>query len=224
MIKRIIRLPLYFLSLVTILILAFVFICWFPKAEGFLMLNTYHSWFLDLVFKILTNLGDGILSITCGLLLIICKKKKKATTLLLAYSVSGALAQLTKRIFDLPRPRLVLEQLQIHYPNFVDGVTLHDHHSFPSGHTSSAFAMATILVLIFKKNKISFPCFCLAVLVGYSRIYLAQHFLEDVFFGALLGILCALVSYYQVYDLKLFRSLKAAKRLKKLKVSIHNPG
>ncbi|WP_421944227.1 phosphatase PAP2 family protein [Pedobacter sp.] len=183
-----------------------------------MLLNIYHTKFLDIFFRIITNLGDGILCIAFGIVLFLFKRKKKATTLLLAYSSSSILAQVAKRVFDLPRPRLLLEQMNVQYLNFVPDVDVHNYHSFPSGHTTSAFALATVLVLIYKKRKFSLPCILLAILVGYSRIYLAQHFPIDVFFGIILGVFCALISYYQVYDLKLFRSLKAVKRLKKSQI------
>lgn len=222
MIKRIKRLPLYFISIVVLLLVSFIFICTCSKAQGFLLLNTYHSGFVDILFRIVTNLGDGIVSILLAIILFILKKRKKAATLLIAYASSSLLVQIMKRIYDLPRPRLMLEQLNIDYPNFVVGVTLHDHHSFPSGHTASAFALATVMVLVFKKRKISIPCIVWASMVGYSRIYLAQHFLIDVLIGMFLGIICALMGYYQIYDLKLFRSLKAAKRLRRPRLQVTN--
>ncbi|WP_316734638.1 phosphatase PAP2 family protein [Pedobacter aquatilis] len=222
MFKRIKRLRLYFFSLLMILTCATIFLFSTEKVNGFILLNIYHTKILDVFFNIVTNLGDGILSLLLGIVLIVLRKKKKASCLLLAYASSSLIAQIAKRIFNLPRPRLLLEQLNIAYANFVTGVTLHDHHSFPSGHTTSAFAMATVLVLVFKKNKISTACILLAIVVGYSRIYLAQHFLLDVLAGAILGTTCALLSYHQVYDLKLFRSRKVAKRLKKLRVATAN--
>ncbi|WP_316831509.1 phosphatase PAP2 family protein [Pedobacter aquatilis] len=217
MIKRIRRLPFYFSALATFIILALAFLLIYTKPEGFLILNHYHSSFLDIFFSLITNLGDGLLCIFFAIVLFIFKKKKKAITLLLAYTSSGIIAQVAKSFFNMPRPRLLLEQLNIAYSSYVPGVKLHDFHSFPSGHTTSAFALSTVLVLVFKKNKISVPCLLLAILVGYSRIYLAQHFPIDVLAGAVLGVACAALSYYQVYSLKLFRSLKATKRFRKLK-------
>ncbi|RQO78137.1 hypothetical protein DBR40_09310 [Pedobacter sp. KBW01] len=219
MIKRIKRLPLYFTGLALILLLAAIICCSLTKAECFFVLNSYHSPFLDLFFSLLTNFGDGLLSILLGIVLLITKKRKKAITLLLAYAYSSLLAQILKKIFDQPRPRLYLEHLKLDYTNFVTGINLHDHHSFPSGHTTSAFAMATVLVLVHKKSKISVPCLLLATAIGYSRIYLAQHFLLDVLCGAMIGLFGALLAYNQVYIQKLFRPAKAIRRLKRLRTA-----
>jgi len=80
---------------------------------------------------------------------------------------------------------------------------LHSSNSFPSGHTTSAFALATVLVLIFRKQKIAIPCLIGATLVAYSRIYLAQHFLQDTIAGALIGTLFGMLSYYVVKQKKM---------------------
>lgn len=219
MVKRLTKLRFYFFTVLSVIVAALVFNFCFSKTEGFLLFNRYHPGWLDLFFKYATNLGDGLISILAAIILLSLRKKKKAMTVTLAYIYSGLLIQLAKRIFHMPRPKFYFEQTLFQYSHFVDGVRMHDQNSFPSGHTASAFALATVLVLVFKKKKISFFCLFMAILIGYSRIYLAQHFLIDVIFGAIAGMGCALISYHQVYDLKLFRSAKVNKRYKKLKVA-----
>ena len=218
-IKRLTKLNYYFFTTISILLLALLFNFSFSKTDGFLIFNSFHPAWLDVFFKYTTNLGDGLISILAVVILLAFRKKKKAMTVALAYIYSGLLIQIAKRIFHMPRPKYFFEQTLFQYTHFVEGVSMHDQNSFPSGHTASAFALATVLVLVFKKNKISFYCVFFAFLVGYSRIYLAQHFLIDVIFGAITGITCALVSYHQVYDLKFFRSAKVSKRYKQLKIA-----
>lgn len=219
MVKRLKKLRFYFFTLSSVLILALIFNFCCSKTEGFLLFNQYHPEWLDFFFKYATNFGDGLISILAAIILLALRKKKKAMTVTLAYIYSGLLIQVAKRIFHMPRPKFYFEQTLFQYSHFVDGVRMHDQNSFPSGHTASAFALATVLVLVFKKKKISSLCLFMAVLIGYSRIYLAQHFLIDVIFGAIAGIGCALISYHQVYDLKLFRSAKVNKRYKNLKLA-----
>lgn len=76
MVKRIKRLPLYFIGEAGLLVTSFLVICTFTKSAGFLLLNTYHSSFLDVFFKILTNLGDGVPSILLIIFIYTQKKKK----------------------------------------------------------------------------------------------------------------------------------------------------
>ena len=67
--------------------------------------------------------------------------------------------------------------------------------SFPSGHTSSAFATATSLSLSYPKWYVIVPSFAYAGTVAYSRMYLGVHYPSDVAAGALIGSGCAYLSY-----------------------------
>jgi membrane-associated phospholipid phosphatase len=62
-----------------------------------------------------------------------------------------------------------------------------DNRSFPSGHTSAAFAGATFLERRYG-YKVGIPAYVAASFVGYSRIQADKHYLEDVLSGALIGI------------------------------------
>ncbi len=66
-------------------------------------------------------------------------------------------------------------------------------HSFPSGHTSSAFAMAALLGLYFPRGRVIF--WILALVVGLERVRTGAHFLSDVIGGAGVGLLAVYVSY-----------------------------
>jgi undecaprenyl-diphosphatase len=63
--------------------------------------------------------------------------------------------------------------------------------SFPSGHTSEAFALATSVSLTYPKWYIIAPSFLWAGAVGYSRMDLGVHYPSDVLAGAILGAGCA---------------------------------
>ncbi|WP_286776925.1 MULTISPECIES: phosphatase PAP2 family protein [unclassified Sphingobacterium] len=72
------------------------------------------------------------------------------------------------------------------YPNFIS-VRTASGYSFPSGHTSSAFATATALSRAYSKWYVVAPSLLWASSVGYSRMYLGVHFPTDVLAGAALG-------------------------------------
>lgn len=67
--------------------------------------------------------------------------------------------------------------------------------SFPSGHTSSAFATATSLSLAYPKWYIIVPSYSWASTVGYSRMHLGVHYPSDVLAGAIIGSGCAWLTY-----------------------------
>lgn len=73
------------------------------------------------------------------------------------------------------------------YPDKVFPHEIENSPSFPSGHTSTAFEIATVLTIQFKKWYIVVPAYAWAAGVGYSRLYLGEHYPTDVFAGAALG-------------------------------------
>lgn len=68
-------------------------------------------------------------------------------------------------------------------------------YSFPSGHTSIAFATATSLSMAYPKWYVITPSFIWAGAVGYSRMHLGVHYPSDVFAGAILGSGSAYLTY-----------------------------
>jgi len=69
-------------------------------------------------------------------------------------------------------------------------------YAFPSGHSSSAFATATSLAITTKKWYVAVPAFAWSASVGYSRIYLGQHYPSDVIMGAIVGTSSAIICHW----------------------------
>ena len=106
---------------------------------------------------------------------------------------------LSKSFFLHPRPSAYYKELgTLQDIALIEGVPLLGGlTSFPSGHTMSAFALFTLLTFLLPRKKwIGLLCFILALIVGLSRIYLVQHFLKDVYVGALMGVSIAIIIYY----------------------------
>ena len=120
-----------------------------------------------------------------------------------SYAVSGIIAQVLKYYVIEARPAVFLKDTSYRY--FIDNVTLHNLHAFPSGHSASAFALAAVLSFDAKNKKYSMLFLAGAILVGYSRVYLAQHFLDDVLAGALIGLLSAIFCW--IFFQKMFNRL-----------------
>jgi len=68
--------------------------------------------------------------------------------------------------------------------------------SFPSGHTSAAFSVATSLAIQYKKWYIVAPAYLWAGSVGYGRLYLGEHYPTDVIAGAAIGAGSAWLSHW----------------------------
>ena len=203
---------LYFSGLMIILFFGLLLFLLTGKAGSFLALNVYHPFLLNVFFINYTFLGDGIFSVCLiAAVLFYFKKRKEGLALLWSFLISGIAVQIIKNCIDAPRPHLFFEPGQ--YLFFIDGVTLANHHSFPSGHTTSAFAIATVLVMMADNRNRQLLILMLATLVGYSRIYLAQHFLPDVLIGAVLGTLSAIPAVYLATNFKLSKfSIGKSKR------------
>jgi membrane-associated phospholipid phosphatase len=89
------------------------------------------------------------------------------------------------------------------YPDeiFVNSPT--HNQSFPSGHTSLAFATATTLSMQYNKWYVTVPAYAWATSVAYSRMYLGKHYPTDVLAGAAVGIGTAYVGHW--FNKKLFK-------------------
>ena len=186
-------------SLLFILVLIFTgittaFLFCYSRVDGFLLLNHFHFPVADQFFFYYTSAGDGLFTFLVFIFLQFIKKNHTAWMVALAYAFSGIFSQLIKNLVHLPRPRTLLGHSS--YPYFFDGITHVGFSSLPSGHTASAFAMACVLSFCLKAKWWAALFLPAAMLVGYSRIYLGQHFPVDVLAGALLGFLSSLLAYF----------------------------
>lgn len=168
-----------------------IYLSFVSRVNGFKMMNSFHSQSLYFFFNSTTFIGDGLFTIVISFLLVLFLKKhtKLAVLLLVAYLSSGIFVQIFKTIIHAPRPSLYFKLYKYKYylDTFVNSRV--GFNSFPSGHSSSAFALITVLSIYCKRNHLCFWFLIIGILAGYSRIYLAHHFLIDVFVGAIIGIL-----------------------------------
>ncbi len=184
----------YFFSLIILLTLCCSFLLALGKADSFIGLNAYHTNWLNVFFEYYTYVGDGLFSLILSIVLFFFfKYKKMAIAIFLSFITSGIAIQIIKNFVYEARPKLFFEHTLL--PFFIKDVTLYNMSSFPSGHTTSAFATATAIVLFQKSNNWQLLILFFAAMVAYSRIYLSQHFLGDVIVGAVIGtvfgVLCS---------------------------------
>lgn len=166
----------------------------YSKEESFFLINgNYASW-ADSFFKGVTQLGDGLFFVLVTLALAVYKYRLSIIGLVI-FLISSLLAQSLKHTLfrSFLRPFGVFgtdERMHV-----INGITLHTGNSFPSGHTTTAFALALFLTMAFNSRRNGWLYAIVAMLVGYSRVYLGQHFPVDVYFGSILGVLSCLLIY-----------------------------
>lgn len=85
----------------------------------------------------------------------------------------------------------------------VPGLDVHMKGSFPSGHTASVFALAIFLIIVLPYRWYSWLILLFACIVGYSRIYLSQHFPVDVWAGAMIGTFSGIMVFLLLKNSKL---------------------
>lgn len=162
------------------------------RNELFLVLNTNLGPAADLFFRYWTNVGDGAMWVPVAILFFMYRRKK-ILLLIAAVLFSTIITQVTK-IYIVPaepRPTVAITGFEIHT---VPGVELHTAYSFPSGHTATAFTIFLLACMLVKKRWVLPAGFVAALLVAYSRVYLAQHFPLDLGGGMIAAVLTILLS------------------------------
>jgi membrane-associated phospholipid phosphatase len=164
------------------------------KVDIHLIFNSFHSSFFDSFFSYITYLGDGVTALLVTIMLLAVKYRYVLIVGLSNIIASIVTQTLKQTIFsEALRPKKYFEGLHDLY--FVPGVKNFLYYSFPSGHTTCAFALYFSLCLIVKSNTLKFLFFIIALLVAYSRVYLSQHFFEDIYAGSLIGVIVTLIVF-----------------------------
>jgi len=166
----------------------------YEAGHEILFFNALHTPFFDQFFRYATQMAEAPMLF---LIIIVAIRFSYGKGMLLGLNtllVFGITALLKNLAFaDHVRPSVFFEgKAQL---NFVQGVEIYRYHSFPSGHTSSAFALFFMLSILFNNKKWAPVFFFCALLVGVSRVYLLEHFFRDVYAGTLVGVVTTTVFY-----------------------------
>jgi len=147
----------------------------------------------DVVMRYLTHAGDGIFALLVFIALLFIRIKT-ALIALICFGLTAGVVQLLKHtvFVKMKRPFYFLQS----EANFriIDDFTYHTSNSFPSGHAASIFAICTVIAYQYKsKLSVQLLLVIFAILVALTRVYLCQHFLQDIIAGSLIG---TLIAYY----------------------------
>jgi len=159
----------------------------YTREQIFFAVNGWNSSWGDYIEPYMTDLGEGYTIIILSFILALFSYRK-SLLLLSGYAVTGLVAQVVKRFADAPRPSLYFKD-QWTPVHTVKGIEILAYNSFPSGHTTTAFSAAVVLTYIATKKGWGIPALLMAILIGYSRMYLTQHFFEDVIGGSVIGVI-----------------------------------
>jgi membrane-associated phospholipid phosphatase len=192
----------------------FLLVFMYPKLELHLLLNGYHTSLLDSIAKYATHIGDGIF-FSVVILAFLFISLKTSLLLLLSFLVSAGIAQFLKHgVFpNVMRPMHYFQ----HDQNFhqIADFTYHFSNSFPSGHATSCFALFTLISFTYPNNKlIQVLCLVAAILFSFTRVYLSQHFFQDILAGSVIGTFVAqyafqyLNPYLEKWDYSILKKKK----------------
>jgi membrane-associated phospholipid phosphatase len=176
----------------------FLFCATFLNAQNFDInilrdINVNRNTSLDPTFKVVTNsavpisVATPIILYSVGLIKKDSTIKKQAIFIGETFLVSAFITTALKHTIKRERPFDTYSD--------IDKATSAPGYSFPSGHTSTAFATATSLSMAYPKWYVIAPSFVWASAVGYSRMHLGVHYPTDVFAGAIIGSGSAYITY-----------------------------
>lgn len=169
--------------------------------------------FFDWFFPAVTLLGKaGIFFILCGLIALAFRRSRRMGFTILAALLLGLLFTNLALKNAIARPRPYADELSIFFTWWkeIGSGAEREIYSFPSGHATASFAAATAVFWCWDK-RYSWTAYLLAVLVGFSRIYLMVHYASDIIGGALVGFAAGSLAYILVrYGYRRFAARTAA--------------
>lgn len=175
----------FVIPFLVLIVICFIILLTMSKMDLFIWINNHHNEFFDRFFIMNTMIGDGLTNIVVviGMLFV---KYRYSVLAALAYAYSSLVVQILKRVFNSPRPIKYFEDLS---PiRTIDDYPLYQWNSFPSGHSASAFTLAVVLTYLLPHKHRHWIIIPIAIMTAFSRVYLAQHFLQDIVAGAILGV------------------------------------
>ena len=152
------------------------------------------GWFFTPFLELISIMGKGgIFLILLSICLILFKKTRRfGTAMLLGVTIGAIFTNLFIKVV-IARPRPYADENGFFYPlwQLMGGHTESDK-SFPSGHTTAAFATMTPVFLLGKK-RISWTALLFGILMGVSRVYLVVHYPSDILGGLIVGVIAGVI-------------------------------
>ncbi|GAB4000533.1 phosphatase PAP2 family protein [Spirosoma daeguense] len=157
--------------------------------------NVRNSLAADWIFPYITYMGDGAFYVVVCLALL-AYNRRIGFMAFASFALSSLTSLFLKTVVfpNSPRPLRYFEHSTFEY-HIIKDLDIYSYNSFPSGHTTTAFAMFVLLAFLDKNKRRGWIFLLLGAITGYSRVYLFQHFVEDVYVGSLVGTISSLLIY-----------------------------
>ncbi|MCX6189964.1 MAG: phosphatase PAP2 family protein [Bacteroidetes bacterium] len=171
----------------------------YSKEQLFFTVNLNYNTFFNLFFYLITELGSTWTYLVIILYSLFCSRRF-TLMLLVGLLISTIFAQGLKHFVfdDALRPlEYFKDTAVIHHLSISNSLRFH---SFPSGHSVSVFTLISIIIVFLPQRKFDVLLLFTGFLVAYSRVYLGQHFVGDVVFGSLLGVVSGAMVVYLFQD------------------------
>lgn len=186
------RIQYFLIPYLVVLSSCFIIKLLYTRREIYFFVNAAYYNLGDFLAPYITDLGDG-LTILILSAIITLYSYRNAFLLASSYLVTSIVAQAIKYSVYSPRPRVYFENelSKIHFVK--DVYVVGGIQSFPSGHTVTAFSAGVAIAYLLKNKMWGAVLLLVAMLVGYSRMYLSQHFFEDVTAGSAIGVFITII-------------------------------
>ncbi|MGD9928534.1 MAG: phosphatase PAP2 family protein [Mangrovibacterium sp.] len=183
------RYYLLFLSLGLLLLL------FFRHGSLVMLINKYSAEWLDLPVLLLSDVGLGS-TIAVVAVLLAFFRIRYALMGLFNLAMVGLLTGLFKNVFFQGYLRPISYFGADEFYRLVTTAEPNYFNSFPSGHTMAIFGFLSLVAYFTGKQWAGVLFFFVALAVGFSRIYLCQHFIVDVYFGSVFGMLATAITLW----------------------------
>jgi membrane-associated phospholipid phosphatase len=162
----------------------------------------------DVFFKYITHLGDGLFAFVVAIIYLFFNVRV-SIYIIFSYLGAGIVSLVLKHLVfpHVFRPHHVFDYYIHQNLREIEGVEFIGSNSFPSGHSLSAFALFFCLLFISRNHFAKATCFVFAILAAYSRVYLSQHWLVDIYVGSIIGVLFSMFFYFTFFNTQSFQKL-----------------
>ncbi|MDH6356521.1 phosphatase PAP2 family protein [Parabacteroides sp. PF5-9] len=182
------------------------------ELDLFYLINSSHTPLMDQIMRVYSGIYIWF-PVMIGFLFVLTYQKKRYEWIPVFIAFTGVVVAglilsslITKPYFARFRP--------IYHPSVMDQVrslyeSMPDLYGFISGHSTTAFGIATFTACLFGKRFYTWTIFIWAFMMAYSRIYLGVHFISDIVAGAFAGLLIGFIGYRLYLSFANKREVKA---------------